>query len=77
VEVVDMTSPYLTQVLAAAHTDELLRAACRTGGVRRRPGRPSRARLRDWLLGQLHRPEVARTAVLPGRPGAPVACSGR
>ena len=66
-----MQSPYLTQVLAQAHVDELRRAACHDTRVqRRRTSRSPVPRLRDWWAGQLRRPAggTARVAVLPGRP---------
>lgn len=72
-----MVSPYLTQVLAEAHTDELLRAACRTRGVRRRPAGSTLPKLRHWWAGQLRRPGLARAVVLPGRPVTPCGCVGR
>jgi hypothetical protein len=78
-EVVDMQSPYLTQVLAEAHVNELLQAAGRRSGtVRRRPRQSALPRLRDWWAGQLRRPAggTARTAVLPGRPAVQHACGG-
>src|SRR4051794_9284809 len=70
-EVVDMQSPYLTQVLAEAHVDDLRRSAGRRSAVvRRRPRHSALPRLRDWWAGQLRRPAggTARTAVLPGQP---------
>src|SRR3954470_3875413 len=78
-EVVDMQSPYLSQVLAEAHIADLHRAAARSarGRARRRPA-SSLPRIRAWWGGQLRRPagDAARTAVLPGRPVAPVvACT--
>jgi hypothetical protein len=79
-EVVDMQSPYLTQVLAEAHVDDLRRAAARRSTrARRRPRRSAVPRLRDWWAGQLRRPTggTARTAVLPVRPAAQNACVGR
>jgi len=81
-EVVDMQSPYLTQVLAEAHLDDLRRAASRRSAPARRRHRQSAIpRLRDWWAGQIRRPAggTARTAVLPGRPVTAVqtACSGR
>jgi hypothetical protein len=72
-----MVSPYLTQVLAEAHTDELLRAVCRTRGARRRPAPSRLPRLRAWWVGQLRRPGVARVAIVPGRPVTPCGCVGR
>ena len=76
-----MQSPYLTQVLAQAHVDDMLRNAGRSSVVRRRRrGRSSAMpRLRDWWAGQLRRPAggAARSAVLPGRPVTPCAGVGR
>ncbi len=74
-----MQSPYLTQVLTEAHIEELHRAAARSarGRARRRPA-SSLPRLRAWWAGQLRRPAgtASRSAVLPGRPVAPVvACT--
>src|SRR3954467_6091361 len=70
-EVVDMQSPYLTQILAEAHVEDLRRSAGRrSASVRRRPRHSTLPRLRDWWAGQLRRPAggTARTTVLPGRP---------
>ena len=72
-----MVSPYLTQVLAEAHTDDLRRAACRTRQTPRRPRRSALPRLREWWAGQLHRPVAHRAAIVPGRPAAPMGCAGR
>ena len=75
-----MVSPYLTQVLAEAHTEELLRAGCRNGTVARRGRRVGRSplpKLREWWAGQLRRPVATRSAILPGRPAATYGCSGR
>src|SRR3954464_3447405 len=79
-EVVDMQSPYLTQLMAEAHASELRRAANRRSStVRRRPRQSALPRLRDWWAGQLRRPAggTARTATLPGRPVVQHACVGR
>jgi len=79
-EVVEMQSPYLTQVLTEAHIAELQRAAHRRSSVvRRRPRHSALPRLRDWWAGQLRRPAggTARTATLPGRPVVQHACAGR
>src|SRR4051794_22136415 len=70
-EVDDMQSPYLTQILAEAHVEDLRRSAGRrSASVRRRPRHSALPRLRDWWAGQLRRPAggTARTAVIPGRP---------
>jgi hypothetical protein len=77
-EVVDMVSPYLTQVLAEAHVDDLRRAATRSGQARRPRRRRSTSlpRIRDWWAGQLRRPAggTARVA-LPGRPAPLAVCT--
>ena len=75
-----MQSPYLIQALAEAHLDDLHRAAARPVSRRRsrRRGASSLPRIRAWWVGQLRRPagDAARSAVLPGRPPAPVvACT--
>src|SRR4051794_41766261 len=71
-EVVDMQSPYLTQVLAEAHVDDLRRSAGRRSAVvRRLPRHSALPRLREWWAGQLRRP-VGGTARPAGRPGQPV-----
>jgi len=71
-----MQSPYLIQVLAEAHVDDMRRAAARSGAPRRRRRTSSTIpRLRAWWGGQLHRPgaPATRKATLPGRPSTPVA----
>jgi hypothetical protein len=77
VEVVDMVSPYLTQVLAEEHVDDLRRAACRTRRTPRRSRRSAFPKLREWWAGQLHRPATSRAAILPGRPATLSGCAGR
>jgi hypothetical protein len=70
--VVRMTHPDITQAVAAAHRDDLLRLAQRrTSAVVHREGQRRRARLAAWLKGQLHQPTPPA-----GVPNAPRAAWG-